>query len=187
MWNLFLTLTFAFVAGSLNFAILVLHLTGAGDPRSRFSKNAGTVNVYRIAGPVWAALVLILDMGRAMGVAALARWLLPDHLVPWAALGLVSGNVFPLFHGLRGGKGVANFLGFGFWVTPLWAGIACVWWVLVYLASKKPFVGSFAMIAAIGVGMMEFAAWTPGGTAATTATLALILWAHRSNIRPATE
>ncbi len=183
MWRMFLALVLAYLAGSINFAILVLRLTGHVDPRSRFSGNAGTTNVYRIAGPFWAVVVLLLDTSRAMGVAALAVWMLPAYMVPWAALGLVTGNVFPCFHGFKGGKGVANFLGFGLFTAPLWAGIASLSWVLVYLASKKPFLGSFAMVTAVGIGLMDAAAWTPTGIAATTVTLALIVWAHRQNIR----
>ena len=183
MWLLLLILVVAYVAGSVNFAIIVLRLTGAADPRSRFSRNAGTVNVYRIAGPFWAASVLLLDVGRALGVAALACWLLPNHLVPWAAVSLVSGNVFPLFHGFKGGKGVANYLGFGFFVAPLWSAIACGSWVLVFLGVRKPFLGSFAMIAVIGTGLMEFASWSPAGIVGAAAALALIVWAHRENIR----
>ena len=61
----------AYLAGSINFAILLFRLIGKDDPRMHFSGNAGVTNVYRQAGWPLAALVLILDMGRAMGVALL--------------------------------------------------------------------------------------------------------------------
>jgi glycerol-3-phosphate acyltransferase PlsY len=62
----------AYLAGSINFAILLFRLLGKDDPRTRFSGNAGVTNVYRQAGWPLAAMVLVLDVGRAMVVALLA-------------------------------------------------------------------------------------------------------------------
>ena len=102
----------AYVAGSVNFSILVCRVTGRQDPRHYGSGNPGATNVYRQAGIGWAAAVLLLDMGRAVGVALAANTLLPFWQVPWVGLGLILGNRFPCFHAFRGGKGVANYLGF---------------------------------------------------------------------------
>ncbi len=89
-------LLFTYLAGSINFAIIVLRLLGKEDPRTKFSGNAGTTNVYRQAGWGWAAVVLLLDVGRAAALAALALALLPFAFVPWIGLALVAGNRFPL-------------------------------------------------------------------------------------------
>ncbi len=66
----------AYLAGSVNFAILFFKIAGRADPRLSFSGNAGTTNVYRLAGMPWAVLVFALDIGRAMAVAALAAYFL---------------------------------------------------------------------------------------------------------------
>jgi glycerol-3-phosphate acyltransferase PlsY len=60
---------FAYLAGSVNFAIIFFKLAGKEDPRLSFSGNAGTTNVYRQAGYFWATVILLLDIGRALGVA----------------------------------------------------------------------------------------------------------------------
>src|SRR4030067_328381 len=39
-----------YLTGSINFAIILLRLLGKEDPRTQFSGNAGTTNVYRQAG-----------------------------------------------------------------------------------------------------------------------------------------
>ena len=65
-------LLLAYLAGSINFAIIVLRLLGKEDPRTTFSGNAGTTNVYRQAGKGWAVLVLLLDVGRPPAGCALA-------------------------------------------------------------------------------------------------------------------
>ena len=109
----------AYLAGSVNFAILLFKALGKDDPRAGFSGNPGATNVYRQAGYFWAVLVLTLDMSRALGVAFIALHLVPLVLVPWAGLGLILGNRFPCLHGLRGGKGVANYLGFTMIIAPV--------------------------------------------------------------------
>jgi hypothetical protein len=72
MGKIFLIYLFAYIAGSVNFAIIFFKLTGREDPRLSFSGNAGTTNVYRQAGYFWATVILLLDIGRALGVAAVA-------------------------------------------------------------------------------------------------------------------
>ena len=109
MGKIFLIYLFAYLAGSINFAIIFFKLAGKEDPRLSFSGNAGTTNVYRQAGILWAAVVFLLDIGRALAVAVIASYFLKTHLLPWAGFFLVLGNSFPCFHGFRGGRGVANY------------------------------------------------------------------------------
>ena len=59
--RLALMMLLAYFAGSINFAIILLRLLRMEDPRTQFSGNAGTTNVFRQAGKVWAAVVLMLD------------------------------------------------------------------------------------------------------------------------------
>lgn len=176
-------LALAYLAGSVNFAIILFRLRGLGDPRERFSGNAGTTNVYRQAGRAWAALVLALDVGRAVGVAAAASSFAPPAAVPWAGLGLVLGNRFPCLHGFAGGKGVANYLGFVAFHAPLWAAGACLAWVAVYGIIRIPFIASFAMIALLGAGMIHRHGLDPLAMAGTVATLALVYVNHAGNVR----
>jgi acyl phosphate:glycerol-3-phosphate acyltransferase len=171
----------AYLAGSLNWAIVVLRLLGRGDPRMRSSGNAGTSNVYRIAGPAWAAVVLLLDVGRAAGVAALALFLLPAAHAPFVGFALLLGNHFPLFHGFRGGKGVAAWLGFTAAVHPAAAALSCAAWVLVYALSRISFVGSSAMLTVLAAGILARCGLGPASVAGTVLSLALIVAAHRRN------
>ena len=125
MGKIFLIYLFAYLAGSVNFAIIFFKLTGKEDPRLSFSGNAGTTNVYRQAGYFWATVILLLDIGRALAVAVVAVYFLEGKYLPWAGFFLVLGNSFPCFHGFRGGKGVANYLGFTVLIAP-WAALIAV-------------------------------------------------------------
>lgn len=179
-----LILPAAYLAGSVNFSILLFRILGKGDPRTRFSGNPGTFNVSRQAGKGWAALILALDMGRAAGVALAAARLIPNGLVPWVGFCLVLGTMFPLFHGFRGGKGVATFLGLTAAVNPLFVVLSALVWIVIYrLIARVSFIASYGMVAVLTAGAIfaNHAGVLP--VAGTLATAGLIFFAHRSNVR----
>ena len=173
----------AYIAGSINFAILLFKVIKKDDPRTKFSGNAGTTNVYRIAGTFWAAAVFLLDIGRAVGVAAVSLHLLNPEFAPLAGLGLVLGNTYPLFHQFKGGKGVANYLGFTTLLSPLSAGLSALAWVIIYLIIRTPFIASFFMIAVLASGTIIINNFKPAAITGSTLTLFLILFNHRINLK----
>jgi glycerol-3-phosphate acyltransferase PlsY len=175
-------LPLAYLAGSINFPIMLFKLFGKGDPRNSFSGNAGTANVVRQSGYVWGVLILILDVGRAAIIALLAEMLLQDALSVWVGLFLLLGNRYPVFHNFKGGKGVATYLGFTAAVAPIFAAASCLTWVLVYAVARITFIGSFFMIAVMGLGIMQRYDWAAFALTGTMLSLSLILYAHRSNI-----
>ena len=180
--RLILMLLLAYFTGSINFAIILLGLLGQEDPRMKFSGNAGTTNVYRQAGIVWAAVVLLLDAGRAVGLAALALYLLPASQVAWVGMALVTGNRFPCFHRFQGGKGVASCLGFTILLAPWGAVLSCLVWVAVYGIARIPFVASFCMVFVLGGSAVLAGGAEVISIAGTVATVLLIFLNHRKNI-----
>jgi glycerol-3-phosphate acyltransferase PlsY len=173
----------AYVAGSVNFSILVFRLTGRPDPRKHGSGNPGATNVFRQAGPGWAAAVLLLDMGRAVGVALAAGALLPVGQTIWVGLALILGNRLPCFHGFAGGKGVANYLGFTLAVAPVWAGIGALAWGAAYLIWRTPFLASFALVFCLSGGTALTAAGDGWGITGALLTAGFIVACHHRNIR----
>jgi acyl phosphate:glycerol-3-phosphate acyltransferase len=180
--HLVLILLFAYFAGSINFAIILLGWLNKEDPRTKFSGNAGTTNVYRQAGRGWAAVVLLLDAGRAVGLAALALYFLPSALVPWVGTALVAGNRFPCFHRFQGGKGVASFLGFTILIAPWGAVLSCLVWVVVYGIVRIPFIASFFMVLILGGATALSGDSQTVSIAGTAGTVLLIFFNHRKNI-----
>lgn len=176
-----LMLLAAYVAGSVNFAVILLRLLGRKDPRTTFSGNAGTTNVYRQAGAGWAALILILDAGRAAALAILALWTVPSLFVPWVGTALILGNSYPCFHGFRGGKGVASFLGFTLPLAPWGVLLSCLLWVVVYGIVRIPFVASFCMVLTLA-GATVWMGDLPSAVAGEAATVLLIFFNHRKNV-----
>jgi glycerol-3-phosphate acyltransferase PlsY len=182
MGKTFLIYFFAYLAGSVNFAIIFFKLTGKEDPRLSFSGNAGTTNVYRQAGYFWATVILLLDIGRALVVAALAAHFLEAQYLPWACFFLVLGNSFPCFHGFRGGKGVANYLGFTALIAPWAALIASAIWLVVYGIVRITFIASFFMIFTLALGQAFTLNCNFSAITGVLAAFLLILFNHRKNI-----
>ncbi len=172
----------AYLAGSINFAIVFFKIAGKADPRLSFSGNAGTTNVYRQAGLPWAVLVFALDIGRALAVAAAALHFINGEWLIWAGFFLILGNAFPCFHGFRGGKGVANYLGFTLLVAPWAAMMSCLIWVSIYWIKKTPFIASLFMAATLSIGHGASFRWAWPTAAGAVTALALILFNHRKNI-----
>lgn len=182
MGKIILIFILAYLAGSVNFAIIFFKLTGKKDPRLSFSGNAGTTNVYRQAGIIWASVVFLLDIGRAMAVALIAVYFLEISLIPWVAFFLVLGNAYPCFHGFRGGKGVANYLGYSVLVAPWAAFSSSLIWLVVYGIVRVPFIASFFMIFALAFGQALILHWQSAAVTGALATFVLILFNHRKNI-----
>ena len=108
--------------------------------------------------------------------------LLPFAFVPWIGLALVAGNRFPCFHGFRGGKGVASYLGFVVPIAPWGAAAACLAWVAVHRIVRIPFIASFCMILVLGRAVAAAGETDVLSIAGTVATVALIVFNHRRNI-----
>ncbi len=175
-------LVVAYLAGSINFPIILFRLTGRSDPRDQFSGNPGTTNVYRQAGLFWAFLVLLMDFSRAMGVAWMAITYLPLSLVPWVGLGLILGNRYPCFHGFKGGKGVANYLGFFAMITGVMTLFALLAWVIGYSLFRKSFIASFFLILTLGGMVVRDLGNSPVAVVGMCITAIFIVYNHRQNI-----
>jgi peptidoglycan-N-acetylglucosamine deacetylase len=170
-----------YLVGSVNFSIIVFRLLGRGDPRTGFSGNAGAFNASRQLGKAWGAAILLLDVARGFGVAWLATRWLGAAGAPAAVLGLLIGNHWPLFHGFRGGKGVATYIGVTLAVQPLAVALGLAAWIAAYKLGRKAFIGSFAMVVVFtGGNLLAGAAKLHFGYVAV---LAFLLFTHRENLR----
>jgi acyl phosphate:glycerol-3-phosphate acyltransferase len=144
--NSLLALAIAYGVGSLSFATLVARSRGV-DIRTAGSGNPGATNVGRVLGKPWGRLVLVLDILKGLLPVLLLRafpgWV-DDGRAPIAAAA-VLGHVAPLFSPLRGGKGVATFLGASLGIDWLLTLVALGLHVLVRRATGYVSVASVVM------------------------------------------
>ncbi len=176
----------AYCLGSVSFAVLVSRAMGLPDPRAYGSKNPGATNVLRSGSRLAAALTLIGDAGKgalAVMLAALytGAGAADGYDAPMAGAMALLGHLYPVFHGFRGGKGVATAAGV----------LLAIHWLLGLgtLATFAIIVAFFRMVSLASMVSAVFAvfwAWSLFGLAPVTpvvgAIALLVVWRHRDNI-----
>ncbi|MBN2401600.1 MAG: glycerol-3-phosphate acyltransferase [Spirochaetes bacterium] len=173
----------AYITGSINFSVLLFRIRKKEDPRSKFSGNPGTVNIYRQAGFFWAAVVFLLDFSRAVALSALSLYLLKPEYAPLICLSLILGNRYPCFHNFRGGKGVANYLGFTALINPLLSACAAVVWVVVYKIIRVSFIASICMLLILVFAAIKAANYNICASFISLLTAIFIIYNHRTNMK----
>jgi len=180
----------AYLIGSVSFAVVVSKCMRLPDPHSYGSGNPGATNVLRTGNKLAAVLTLIGDALKGYVAVMLARILLSDDsfgtsIHSWLLCGVVVavflGHLFPVFHGFKGGKGVATACGILFGINWI-LGIATLsTWIIVAVFLRY---SSLAALAAAVFGPVYFVflfGFQPMGIALLMI-CALLIWRHRSNI-----
>jgi glycerol-3-phosphate acyltransferase PlsY len=186
-----LLIPLAYLIGSISFAVVVSKCMSLPDPHSYGSGNPGATNVLRTGNKLAAALTFLGDALKGYFAVMLARILLGDQslstsLSSWVLCGVVLavflGHLFPIFHGFKGGKGVATACGILFGVNAI-LGIATLsTWIIVATFLRY---SSLAALAAAVFGPIYFVflfGFQPMGIALLIV-CSLLIWRHRSNIQ----
>lgn len=172
----------AYLAGSVSAAIVVCRALGVGDPRAGGSGNPGATNVLRLAGKGPAAVTLLGDAGKGvLPVLLAAAFGLQGWQLTAIGLAAFAGHLFPIFYGLRGGKGVATFLGVNLALDPWLAACFVLTWLAIAGVTRY---SSLAALVATAV-LPLAAAWRgadAGSVVLFVVMAALIYWRHRGNI-----
>jgi glycerol-3-phosphate acyltransferase PlsY len=174
-------LLLGYLLGSIPFGLLLTKLAGLGDIRAIGSGNIGATNVLRTGRKGLAAATLILDALK--GTAAVwIGWHYADETGALAA-GFASyvGHCFPIWLKLKGGKGVATFLGVLLGLHwPTMVVTSLIWLATAFVtrySSLSALIGSLAaplMLLLFGRYAM----------AAVAALMTLIIWVrHHANIQ----
>jgi len=175
----------AYLLGSVNFSLIVVWFRTGRDVRSQGSGSAGATNVYRAAGPVAAITVLALDLFRAGFFGWIGRQYADacGYFAMIWPLAMLMGNFYPVFHGFRGGKGVAALIGIFCLMIPKAGFSGLLLWLLgFYLSGRRVSIASLLMVT-----WYPFGAWIFSGSIEMTvfaALAAVAVWLrHVPNIR----
>ena len=150
-----ITALVGYLLGNLNGAVCVSHMLG-DDVRTHGSGNAGLTNFIRNYGAGKAALVILIDAGKAIVGCLVGGFLLRAYwgFQAGAAFGgaaVMLGHVFPAFLGFRGGKGILS----GFFIALItdWRIALAILAVfaVVYLLTRYVSLGSVLAALAFGV------------------------------------
>jgi acyl phosphate:glycerol-3-phosphate acyltransferase len=185
----------AYLLGSIVGSLVVGRVRGGIDIRTLGSGNAGSTNALRTQGAAFAIWVIIIDVAKGWIAAAVLPGLAlpgvppaPGSQAQWlpalCAFAAILGHVFPVWHGFRGGKGVATLVGaFAGIDLALLLPLVATWLGVVMVSG---FVGLASIIAACAIPayllMRDGVALSPDiGFALACA--ALVIYTHRGNVR----
>ncbi len=173
----------AYLLGSIAFGILVSKLFGLPDPRTVGSGNPGATNVLRSGKKLAAVLTLLGDAFKGWFPVWLA---LQSGMLMWvvSAVGLAVffGHLYPIYHGFKGGKGVATALGVMVAISPLLGLATLVTWIVVFAIFRY---SSLAAIMAAALAPVYAWLLLPYKYYVMTVLVmsAWLVWRHRSNIQ----
>jgi glycerol-3-phosphate acyltransferase PlsY len=186
-----LLIPIAYLIGSVSFAVVVSKCMRLPDPHSYGSGNPGATNVLRTGNKLAAVLTLIGDALKGYLAVMLARVILGDASLTstmgsWILCGVVIavflGHLFPIFHGFKGGKGVATACGILFGINWILGAATLSTWIIVAMFMRY---SSLAALAAAIFGPIYFVflfGFQSMGAALLVVCL-LLIWRHRSNIQ----
>jgi glycerol-3-phosphate acyltransferase PlsY len=184
----------SYLLGSVVGSLWVGRLKGGIDIRQMGSGNAGGTNALRTQGKSFALWVLAIDIAKGwIATRCIAPLILPGisaatpALAVWipaaCAIAAIVGHCYPIFHGFRGGKGVATLVGVVIGLDPvLLLPMLLTWIVAVVLFG---FVGLASMLAAASIPFYVSANGLEPGLPLTTfgvVATAIIVFTHRGNI-----
>jgi glycerol-3-phosphate acyltransferase PlsY len=187
----------SYLLGAVVGSLVVGRLRGGVDIRTLGSGNAGGTNALRTQGKSFALWVLLIDIGKGWAAVRVIPHLLlpgvaaaqaaPDALRVWlpvtCGVASIIGHVYPIWHGFRGGKGVATLVGVVIGLdSALLLPMLLTWFAAVVVFG---FVGLASMLAAASLPIYVSSVGLEPGLPLTTfgvVVTALIVFTHRSNI-----
>ena len=191
--ELIVKLILSYLLGSASGSMLLGKLKGT-DIRKMGSGNAGGTNAFRTMGAAFALGVVCIDILKGfiavkfipllkLGGILTTNSIDIELLV--CGMGVVMGHVYPIYHGLKGGKGAGTMVGVLAALFPMYLIIGLPIWLMVLVFSG--YVGLSTIIAGIILPIstafyFEGGLGTPFGIFTMIISL-FIIFTHRSNIR----
>lgn len=186
----------AYLLGSIPTSIIVGRVFFKKDIREAGSGNAGGTNSFRVFGPAAGSFVILFDIAKGAVSAVVLPMLVSNYAIETGvgldivqllcAFAAVSGHVWPVFAGFRGGKGVATAAGALAGLAPIPFAIVVGAFLIVLLltgtVSLGSIIGAFVYALAITVEYLLGYANSVVILTAGWVIFPLIVFTHRSNI-----
>jgi glycerol-3-phosphate acyltransferase PlsY len=178
----------SYLIGSISFAVLVSRAFRLPDPHTYGSGNPGATNVLRTGSKPAAVLTLVGDAVKGWFAVALVQQHTAGEplAVALAAVAVILGHLYPVFHRFQGGKGVATAIGVLLALNPWLAAGTVATWLIIFFFFRISSLS--ALVAAAFAPFFAFFLHGMKGLdleqAVAVAIIALLLvWRHLDNIR----
>lgn len=132
----------SYLAGGLNFAIILSKAIYHDDIRLHGSGNAGFTNMKRTFGTKAAIAVITGDLMKTVISVAVAMILFGADVATLSGLACILGHCFPCFYKFKGGKGVAALAAMVLVLDPITFVVLFAVFFLVVLGTKYLSMGS---------------------------------------------
>ena len=178
----------SYLLGNLNGAVIVSRVMAHEDVRSHGRGNAGLTNFIRNYGVRTAALVVLIDVGKAVAACLLGQALLSPlgYAKEGQMLGaacVLLGHIFPALLGFKGGKGILSGFTIALMVDWRIGLLIFLTFAVAYGLTQYVSLGSVLAAAMFGVGFILFYRQQPVMMWTALLLAALVIFMHRGNIQ----
>ena len=184
-WRILICIVMGYLFGTLNGAIVISKLTQHEDVRKKGSGNAGLTNFLRSYGGWSTLLVIVIDLGKMVAACLLSTLICRENtdlakMITGAAVQI--GHIFPIFFGLRGGKGILCSAALALIMDWHIFVFAISVFILIFVLTKYVSLGSILAAVTYGTFFVVYFPTQPWiqGLGVFMAVLAIFM--HRSNI-----
>ncbi len=183
--DIFITFGFmliGYLIGSIPTGYIVAKIMGV-DIQKLGSGNIGATNILRNLGVVPAAIVVLIDPLKGMLSVSIPMLLGLDSVtIALTALCTLLGNLFNVFLGFKGGKGVATSMGIFLGIDPLVTVLAMFLGISTIALGRYVSLGSLIGVLSAPVMILARGSFIFPYFFLTIAIAALVFYKHRENI-----
>jgi glycerol-3-phosphate acyltransferase PlsY len=170
----------SYLMGSIPFGLILTRLFLNKDIREIGSGNIGATNALRTGNKLIGYSTLLLDIAKAIIPVIYVKFNYPD-LIYIASLCAFLGHVFPIWLKLKGGKGVATYVGILFSINIILGLVFVASWVFIFLLSRYSSLSS--IVASILVPIYILITGQINDAIFFAIMFILIFFTHRENIK----
>ena len=169
----------SYLFGSIPFGFLLTKFFLKKDIREIGSGNIGATNVLRTGNKIIGYITLILDISKAVLPIIFIKFNYPEYIYI-ASLSTFLGHVFPIWLKLKGGKGVATYVGILFSINLYYGFIFVISWFVIFLISKYSSLSSIIASLILPIYLLLF---EDSNYIFFITMFVLIIYTHRENVK----
>ena len=177
--NLIIIASYSYLLGSIPFGLILTKIFLKKDIREVGSGNIGTTNVLRTGNKILAITTLILDLLKGY-LSIFITLIYFENQISFSALICLIGHIFPIWLKLKGGKGVATYLGIILAISYKFFIIFVISWIILSLLFR--FSSLSSIISTLIVFICSIFLENNSFSSILLIFLIIIIYTHRENI-----
>ena len=148
--NFIIVILYSYLLGSIPFGLVLTKIFLKKDIRKTGSGNIGATNVLRTGKTYLAALTLFLDSLKGYMAVLITAESFQD-LYFYSAFFCLVGHIFPIWLNLKGGKGVATFVGITFALSYNYLIIFILSWIILIIIFRYSSLSSICAVLSVSL------------------------------------